>query len=109
MTEEDKNQDRVREDSARSMSEEEVRDYHGLTLNEDGRQEQNGKEERENIHFVHIEKVSIRKFPFWKKALFTACLIVALASFFAVAWVLFLAAGIIFIGYWLLRFLRRYL
>lgn len=110
MTEEDKNQNRPQEEAARSMTEEEVRNYQGLTLNENGQKEESDeqREGRGHIHFIHIENRTVRKLPFWKKALFVAGLFLVIASFFAVAWVLFLTAGIVFIAYWILRFLRMH-
>ena len=53
----------------RRMSEEDVKDYHGLTLNEQG--EEYRKEAPQGG--IHIEFIDVKAIPWWKKALYRAC------------------------------------
>ena len=52
----------------RRMSEEDVKDYHGLTLNEQG--EEYRKEAPQGG--IHIEFIDVKAIPWWKKALYIA-------------------------------------
>ena len=66
----------------RRMSEEDVKDYHGLTLNEQG--EEYRKEAPQGG--IHIEFIDVKAIPWWKKALYIAGIIAFLAIVLAVAW-----------------------
>ena len=59
----------------RRMSEEDVKDYHGLTLNEQG--EEYRKEAPQGG--IHIEFIDVKAIPWWKKALYIAGIIAFLA------------------------------
>ena len=61
----------VREEP-RVMTKDDVHDYQGLTLNEDGQEE---KKEEEEGYTIHIRSFSLKKIPLWKKALFAAGLV----------------------------------
>lgn len=86
----------VREEP-RVMTKDDVHDYQGLTLNEDG------QEEKKEGYTIHIRSFSLKKIPLWKKALFAAGLVacaiifimlaIAAAYFFVVGGAIVLIAG----------------
>lgn len=61
--------DKTKEDTGvheepRVMSRDDVHDYEGLTLNEEGKEE---KKEEEDGYTIHIRRFSLKNIPFWKK------------------------------------------
>ena len=73
--------DKTKEDTGvheepRVMSRDDVHDYEGLTLNEDGKEE---KQEEEDGYTIHIRRFSLKNIPFWKKALFALGLVACAA------------------------------
>lgn len=98
---EDNNHDTAQvHEEPRVMSDEDVRDYHGLTLNEQGEEEQ----KEEPHQGIHIEVVDLKTIPWWKKALYIAGIIAFLALVLAVAWffvvwgiLLFLAGAVVYL------------
>ena len=56
----------------RRMSEEDVKNYHGLTLNEQG--EEYRKEAPQGG--IHIEFIDVKAIPWWKKALYIRLLLI---------------------------------
>ena len=78
----------------RRMSEEDVKDYHGLTLNEQG--EEYRKEAPQGG--IHIEFIDVKAIPWWKKALYIAGIIAFLAIVLAVAWFFLVWGAVIFLA-----------
>lgn len=94
------------QEEPRVMSEDDVNDYHGLTLNEEGQTEdfsQNG----EDPH-IHIRTIHINELPWWKKGLG----LLAVASFIllgaVVAWFFLLYGVLILAAGGIVYFLRKY-
>ena len=56
------------------MSDQERDNFHGLTLNEDGRRDDPEEDTEIRIHFVDIKKI-----PLWKKILFGAAFVIFVA------------------------------
>lgn len=100
MNEDDKTE--VREEP-RPMSEEDVHDYNGLTLNQDGEEERPHEDET-----IHVEVFDIHKIPFWKKALIVLAIIAVLVLGVAVAWVFVLAGGVVFVALLIMYLLKRF-
>lgn len=93
----------------RTMSDDEVHDYNGLTLNEQGEEEK--KEEPEDDGFtIHIHSFSLHDIPWWKKALFVlgaaVCFGIFILLTIAAAWI-FLVGGAIVLGAALILYLVR--
>lgn len=62
--------DKTKEDTGvheepRVMSKDDVHDYEGLTLNEDGKEE---KKEDDEGYTIHIRRFSLKDIPLWKKS-----------------------------------------
>lgn len=99
----------------RTMSEDDVRDYHGLTLNENGEEERTGPESDGDIHMgnVHVHVVNPESLPLWKKVLFGLICVAAVAVFLvfalAAAWVFAIGGAVIFAAGVILYFLRKYI
>lgn len=99
----------------RTMSEDDVRDYHGLTLNEKGEEERTGPQGNEDIHVgnVHVHVVSLETMPLWKKLLFGLICVAVIAFFLvfaiAAAWFFAIGGAVIFVAGVILYFLRKYL
>lgn len=89
----------------RRMSEEDVKDYHGLTLNEQG--EEYRKEAPQSG--IHIEFIDVKAIPWWEKALYIAGIIAFLAIVLAVAWFFLVWGAVIFLAGVIVYFLKRYL
>ena len=89
----------------RRMSEEDVKDYHGLTLNEQG--EEYRKEAPQGG--IHIEFIDVKAIPWWKKALYIAGIIAFLAIVLAVAWFFLVWGDVIFLAGVIVYFLKKYL
>lgn len=96
-----------REGTARPMSREDVHDYHGITLTEDGREEER-EMPRSGIHF-HV--FSLSAIPWWKKVLWGAALAGAVVVLLALAWFLMIgavvAAGALLLLYLVKRFFMK--
>lgn len=88
----------------RRMSEEDVKDYHGLTLNEQGEEYRN-KEPQEGIH---IEFIDVKSIPWWKKTLYIAGIIAFLAIVLAVAWFFVVWGAVIFLAGAIVYLLKKY-
>ena len=88
----------------RRMSDEDVREYHGLTLNEQGEEER--KEEPHES--IHIEFVDIKTIPWWKKALYIAGIVAFLALVLAVAWFFGVWGALIFLAGAVVYLLKKY-
>ena len=88
----------------RRMSEEDVKDYHGLTLNEQG--EEYRKEAPQGG--IHIEFIDVKAIPWWKKALYIAGIIAFLAIVLAVAWFFLVWGAEIFLAGVIVYFLKKY-
>ena len=71
------------------MSDQERDNFHGLTLNEDGRRDDPEEDTEIRIHFVDIKKI-----PLWKKILFVAIALV-MAWFFMLGGAAVFALGLI--------------
>lgn len=87
----------------RRMSEEDVKDYHGLTLNEQG--EEYRKEAPQGG--IHIEFIDVKAIPWWKKALYIAGIIAFLAIVLAVAWFFLVWGAVIFLAGVIVYFLKN--
>ena len=62
------------------MSDQERDNFHGLTLNEDGRRDDPEEDTEIRIHFVDIKKI-----PLWKKILFGAAFVICFRSYYLFA------------------------
>ncbi len=86
------------EETARRMSKEEAREYRGLTLNEDGKEDWRREEQQASpgggFHF-HVFTPS--KLPWWKKAIYLGIAAAFLVAFLMVAW-FFLLGGLVIAG-----------
>ena len=89
----------------RRMSEEDVKDYHGLTRNEQG--EDYRKEAPQGG--IYIEFIDVKAIPWWKKALYITGIIAFLAIVLAVAWFFLVWGAVIFLAGVIVYFLKKYL
>lgn len=97
-------------DGARRMSEEEIHEYRGLTLGEDGREEwrQNSGREEPSQGF-RFRVYTTASMPWWKKALYLGAGAALVAAFLVVAW-FFLLGGLVVAGAAAaVYFIRKYL
>ena len=102
---EDKNQETAQvHEEPRVMSDEDVRDYHGLTLNEQGEEER----KEEPHQGIHIEVVDLKTIPWWKKALYIAGIIAFLALVLAVAWFFVVWGALLFLAGAVVYLLKKY-
>lgn len=88
----------------RTMSETDIRDYDGVTLNENG--------EKENLHeetpFIRIKTIRLNELPWWKKALGVLGIIAFFAAGFIIVWFFLLwGLAILAVG-GIIYFLKRY-
>lgn len=103
---EDKNQETAQvHEEPRVMSDEDVRDYHGLTLNEQGEEER----KEEPHQGIHIEVVDLKTIPWWKKALYIAGIIAFLALVLAVAWFFVVWGALLFLAGAVVYLLKKYI
>ncbi len=92
-----------RESTARPMSHEDVHDYRGITLTEDGREE-----ERDTAGGgIHFHVCSLSAIPWWKKVLWGAALAGAAVVLLALAWFLMVGAAVVAGAFLLLYLVRR--
>ena len=94
-----------REGRARPMSREDVHDYRGITLTEDGR------EEKQNTSGggIHFHVCSLSAVPWWKKVLWGAALAGAAVVFLTLAWFLMIGAVVIAGAFLLMYLVRRFM
>ncbi len=88
----------------RTMSETDIRDYDGVTLNENG--------EKENLHeetpFIRIKTIRLNELPWWKKVLGVLGILAFLAAGFIIVWFFLLwGLAILAVG-GIIYFLKRY-
>ena len=81
------------------MSDQERDNFHGLTLNEDGRRDDPEEDTEIRIHFVDIKKI-----PLWKKILFGAAFVI----FVAIALVMLGGAAVFALGL-IIYLLKKYI
>lgn len=88
------------------MSKEEVHDYEGVTLGEDGREEKQERHEPE-MEGIHIHVFNPRKWPLWKKILYGAIALGILAVLIMIFWFFLMGAGYILLALLLVYFIRK--
>ncbi len=107
--------DKTKEDTGvheepRVMSKDDVHDYQGLTLNEDGKEE---KKEQEDGYTIHIRRFSLKNIPFWKKALFAlglvACAAIFLMLAIAAAYFIVVGGAIVLVAGAVVYLLKKYI
>lgn len=107
--------DKTKEDTGvheepRVMSRDDVHDYQGLTLNEDGKEE---KQEEEDGYTIHIRRFSLKNIPFWKKALFAlglvACASIFLMLAIAAAYFIVVGGAIVLVAGAVVYLLKKYI
>ena len=95
----------------RTMSEGEVHDYNGLTLNEQGEEEK--KESDDDGFTIHIRSFDIHRIPWWKKALFAvgavACFGIFILLAIATAWIVLVGGAIVLGAALILYLVRKYI
>lgn len=102
---EDKNQETAQvHEEPRVMSDEDVKGYRGLTLNEQGEEER----KEEPHQGIHIEVVDLKTIPWWKKALYIAGIIAFLALVLAVAWFFVVWGALLFLAGAVVYLLKKY-
>ena len=101
--------DKTKEDTGvheepRVMSRDDVHDYEGLTLNEDG---------KEDGYTIHIRRFSLKNIPFWKKALFAlglvACAAIFLMLAIAAAYFIVVGGAIVLVAGAVVYLLKKYI
>ncbi len=92
----------------RRMSDEDVRDYHGLTLNEQGEEERKEDPAGEFSEGIHVHFVDVKSIPWWKKALYIAAIVAFLAIVLAVAWFFIVWGAVIFLAGVIVYLLKKY-
>lgn len=102
MNESDRNE--VREEP-RVMSKGDVDDYHGLTLNEQGEQEQS----KTSDSFVHVHTVRINELPWWKKVLGVFGIAAFVLLGLVLVWFFFIYGAVVFAVGAVIYLLRKYL
>ena len=95
----------------RTMSDDEVHDYNGLTLNEQGEEEK--KEEPDDGFTIHIHSFDIHHIPWWKKALIAvgavACFGIFILLAIATAWIVLVGGAIVLGAALILYLVRKYI
>ena len=109
-SEKTREENEVREEP-RVMSQDDVHDYQGLTLNEEGKEDK--KEEEDDGYTIHISSFSLKKIPFWKKALFVlgllACVVVFLVLAVAAAYFIVVGGAIVLAAGAVVYLLKKYI
>lgn len=96
------------EETPRRMSKEEAKDFRGVTLTEDGREER-GEEEREIPHGFQFRILTPSQLPWWKKAIYIGIAAAFLVAFLMVAW-FFLLGGLVIAGAaMVVYFIKKYI
>lgn len=98
------NQAEVREEP-RVMSPNDVNDYSGLTLNEQGEQEERSTKDS----FVHIHTIRIHELPWWKKLLGVLGIAAFILLGLVLVWLFFIYGAVIFITGAIIYLIRKYL
>ena len=86
------------------MSDQERDNFHGLTLNEDGRRDDPEEDTEIRIHFVDIKKI-----PLWKKILFGAAFVIFVAIALVMAWFFMLGGAAVFALGLIIYLLKKYI
>ena len=106
--------DKTKEDTGvheepRVMSRDDVHDYEGLTLNEDGKEEK----KEEDGYTIHIRRFSLKNIPLWKKALFAlglvACAAIFLMLAIAAAYFIVVGGAIVLVAGAMVYLLKKYI
>ena len=92
----------------RVMSTHDVKDYEGITLNEQGEEDYQAEGTWENSH-AQVRVIRINDLPLWKKVLYGIVAIGVLIALEIFAWFAFLWFGVIAVVGSILYFLRRLL
>ncbi len=109
MSEENKTEYAEVHEEPRRMSEEDVNDYRGLTLNENGEQARTSYEEESPGAGIHVQFFDLKAIPWWKKAMWIAAAVVFLILAAVVAWFFFLWAAIVFLAGAVVYLLKKYI
>ena len=86
------------------MSDQERDNFHGLTLNEDGRRDDPEEDTEIRIHFVDIKKI-----PLWKKILFGAAFVIFVAIALVMAGFFMLDGAAVFALGLIIYLLKKYI
>ena len=86
------------------MSDQERDNFHGLTLNEDGRRDDPEEDTEIRIHFVDIKKI-----PLWKKILFGAAFVIFVAIALVMVWFFMLGGAAVFALGLIIYLLKKYI
>lgn len=97
------NQNEVRKEP-HVMSRDDVNDYDGLTLNEQGEQEERSAEDS----FIHIYMIHIHELPWWKKLLGGLGIAVFILLGLVLVWLFFIYGAIILATVAIIYFIRKY-
>lgn len=97
------NQNEVRKEP-HVMSRDDVNDYDGLTLNEQGEQEERSAEDS----FIHIYMIHIHELPWWKKLLGGLGIAVFIMLGLVLVWLFFIYGAIILATVAIIYFIRKY-
>ncbi|MBD9084810.1 MAG: hypothetical protein EGP62_02690 [Dialister invisus] len=87
------------------MSRDDVNDYDGLTLNEQGEQEERSAEDS----FIHIYMIHIHELPWWKKLLGGLGIAVFILLGLVLVWLFFIYGAIVLATVAIIYFIRKYL
>ena len=98
------NQNEVRKEP-HVMSRDDVNDYDGLTLNEQGEQEERSAEDS----FIHIYMIHIHELPWWKKLLGGLGIAVFILLGLVLVWLFFIYGAIVLATVAIIYFIRKYL
>lgn len=96
------------EEEPRVMSTHDVKDFEGITLNEQGEKDYQAEGTWENSH-AQVRVIRINDLPLWKKVLYGIVAIGVLIALAIFAWFAFLWFGVIAVVGSILYFLRRLL
>ncbi len=86
------------------MSHEEVKDYAGLTLNEQGEEE--GRAEENS--YIRVKTIHLNELPWWKKIAGLAVIFALIIVGLAIAGFFFLWGAVIFVAGAIFYFLKKY-
>ena len=107
MSEENKSQYTEVHEEPRPMSDEDVKDYRGLTLNENGEQDRSSYEE--GNPGIHVQFVNLHDVPWWKKALWIIAAVLFLGLAAVAMWFFFLWGAVIFLAGGIVYLLKKYI
>ncbi len=109
MSEENKTEYAEVHEEPRRMSEEDVNDYRGLTLNENGEQDRNSSEEEFQTAGIRVQFFDLKAIPWWKKAMWIAAAMAFLVLVAVMAWFFFLWSGVVFLAGGIVYLLKKYI